>query len=428
MAAERVPFPQVMEEFDQDDRVSYSKTDSKWILENTDGSEWEWNESASKWMPSLDESLLAEQSKVYEVAGVVDDAPPTNSARRGQKRTSDDANAHEPSKRPKQNHPPKERKNTAVYVTNLPLDVTRKEVIDVFSKYGVIAEEIDSGRERVKLYHDDDGKPKGDGLVVYFRPESVPLAIQMLDDSDFRIGQSSGGRMRVKEADMSYKKQKDNSGENGGEAPKGQDKRKADRDKSMIKKRTEKLNAKLADWSDDEDVSAIAATSSRWDKVVVLKHMFTLKELADDPAALLDIKEDIRDECARLGSVTNVVLFDKEEDGVVTVKFATPEAANACVSVREQQFFSFTILNCLMNKPLADLMVQAMHGRWFGGQSVIAHIATGAEKFSKTKPKKSWEEDEEDGTETKRLDEFGEWLERGDGHEGDGPGGGEQIR
>jgi HIV Tat-specific factor 1 len=46
--------------------------------------------------------------------------------------------------------------------------------------------------------------------VVYFRPESVPLAIQMLDDTDFRFGRPGPmGSMRVKAADFSYKKQKD---------------------------------------------------------------------------------------------------------------------------------------------------------------------------------------------------------------------------
>lgn len=48
---------------------------------------------------------------------------------------------------------------------------------------------------------------------------------------------------------------------------------------------------------------------------------------------MLEIKEDIRDECAKLGEVTNVVLFDKEQDGVASVRFATAEAADACVRV-----------------------------------------------------------------------------------------------
>lgn len=84
------------------------------------------------------------------------------------------------------------------------------EVHSVFSKCGVIAEEIDSGKPRIKLYTDDTGNFKGDALIVYFRQESVSLAIQMLDDTDFRFGaEGLSGKMRVKEADFSYKKQKD---------------------------------------------------------------------------------------------------------------------------------------------------------------------------------------------------------------------------
>lgn len=36
--------------------------------------------------------------------------------------------------------------------------------------------------------------------------------------------------------------------------------------------------SKLADWDDDEP-STLPDTSSRFDKVVVLKHMFTLEEI-----------------------------------------------------------------------------------------------------------------------------------------------------
>ncbi len=53
----------------------------------------------------------------------------------------------------------------------------------------------------------------------------------------------------------------------------------------------------------------------------------------EDPGAMLEIKEDIREECAKLGEVTNVVLFDKEPDGVASVRFANAQAARACVDV-----------------------------------------------------------------------------------------------
>lgn len=38
------------------------------------------------------------------------------------------------------------------------------------------------------------------------------------------------------------------------------------------------MRSKLTDW-DDDDPSTLQDTSSKWDKVVILKHMFTLQEL-----------------------------------------------------------------------------------------------------------------------------------------------------
>lgn len=245
----------------------------------------------------------------------------------------------------------------------------------------MIAEEIDSGRPRIKMYEDDKGQFKGDALVVYFRPESVDLAVQMLDDSDFRLGESSkGGRMRVQVADYSYKKQTD--------VPKQTDQseqkaKSQNRDKQKIIKKTQKMNSRLADW-DDDDPQVVQETSSKWDKVVIIKHMFTLEELEEDPAVMLEIKEDIREECEKLGPVSNVQLFDQEPDGVASVRFKDVTAAEACVNV--------------------------MSGRWFDQRQLEAFIATGKEKFKRSNAKQADldEEDEEDGG---RLDKFGSWLE-----------------
>lgn len=233
--------------------------------------------------------------------------------------------------------------------------MTVEEVREVFSrKCGVIAEEIDSGKPRIKLYTDEKGAFKGDALIVFFKAPSVDMAIMLLDDTEFRIGDTTNGKMRVQAADSSYKKVQHNDEEEK-EKPKTSMK-----DKQKIIKKTQKLDARLADWS-DEETSSIVETSSRWDKVVILKHMFTLEELAEDPAAILDIKEDIREECSKLGEVTNVVLFDGEEDGVASVRFSNTEAAKACVGV--------------------------MDGRSFAGQKVVAYISDGKEHFKKSKKK-----------------------------------------
>lgn len=59
---------------------------------------------------------------------------------------------------------------------------------------------------------------------------------------------------------------------------------------------------------------------NRHSRVVVLKHMFSLQELNEDASLLLDLKDDVRDECSSLGEVTNVVLYD------VWYIFPTPQS------------------------------------------------------------------------------------------------------
>ena len=59
-----------------------------------------------------------------------------------------------------------------------------------------------------------------------------------------------------------------------------------------------------------------------------------------------------------------------------------------------------------------------MNGRFFAGTRVEAYIADGSEKFKKSNEKKvrieGDENDKEGGDEeSKRLDEFGSWLEEG---------------
>lgn len=73
---------------------------------------------------------------------------------------------------------------------------------------------------------------------------------------------------------------------------------------------TTTVRRKLADWSSDEEDAGTIAGRAKHSRVVVLQGMFTLKELEVDATLLLDLKEDVREECESLGTVTNVVLYD----------------------------------------------------------------------------------------------------------------------
>lgn len=217
--------------------------------------------------------------------------------------------------------PPSERKskNTAVFV-RIPFDAAFDEVVERFSKCGLI-EEDDEGEPKVKMYAREDGTFSGEALVVYFKEDSVSLAINILDDAELRFGEPSS-RMSVQRAEFRHKNEN-----SGGESKprKVVNRKKTTKRLGRMQKyalyshhyRGSQCRArKLEEWVDEdnfgpaiteEDTQMSANKNSR---VVVLKHMFTLKELEEDPSLLLDLKEDVREECETLGEVTNVVLYD----------------------------------------------------------------------------------------------------------------------
>ena len=224
-----------------------------------------------------------------------------------------------------QAQPERKSKNTAIYVTGLPLDAEMDEIVERFSKCGLIEEDYE-GEPKVKMYARDDGTFSGEALVVYFKEESVMLAVNILDDAEFRIGESST-RMSVAKAEFENKHE---TKAGGGDKPrKTVDKKRATKRIGKMQKCVSihyflcqpligsiRMYRKLGEWGDDdgfgpstteEDKSSAANKNSR---VVVLKHMFTLKELEEDAALLLDLKEDVREECETLGEVTNVILYD----------------------------------------------------------------------------------------------------------------------
>ncbi|EJD52695.1 hypothetical protein AURDEDRAFT_111297 [Auricularia subglabra TFB-10046 SS5] len=370
--------------FDVDDpHIHFSRGTGRWEYEDDDGNTMEWDMVKSAWVPVVDDELLKKQQAAYSVAGVDEEAPALEPRAKKRKKEEDPdlpVNIKRPKKGGASAAPrPQVSKNTAVYVTGLPPDATKDEVVERFSKFGLIMED-DEGAPKVKMYARDDGSFNGEALVVYFKEESVTLAVTMLDDAELRVGIDKT-RMSVQKADFTHKQPQ--QAEVKSSAPRVVDKKKAT-------KRIGKMQKKLEEWGSDDDFGpsreapkkAGPASTSR---VVVLKHMFSLAELDEDASLLLDLKDDVREECSNLGDVTNVVLYDKEPDGIMTVKFRDPVSAQACVI--------------------------KMNGRFFGGRRIEAWVYDGKQRYQRTGDRNAEDGDED---EKARLDAFSEWLMQGE--------------
>ncbi|RDB16776.1 Splicing factor U2AF-associated protein 2 [Hypsizygus marmoreus] len=380
--------------FADDPRIYFSQAAESWRLEQDDGTELEYDASKGVWVPLVDEDLVKRQQAAYSVAGVDEETPAAPVlAREGKKRKApEDYTSATPiseagpsikrGRNEKNEKPQAERKskNTAVYVTGLPPDTEADELVERFSKCGVI-EEDDSGEPKVKMYAKDDGTFSGEALVVYFKEDSVTLALNILDDAELRFGDPKTV-MKVSKADFGHKA-------SGGGAGAQEHKPRKTMDKKRASKRIGKMQKKLLEWDDEDGFGPMlkpeedAKVVNQNSRVVVLKHMFTLKELEEDAALLLDLKEDVREECASLGEVTNVILYDKEDDGIMTVKFRDPISAKACLL--------------------------KMNGRFFAGRRIEASLFSGKQRFKRT----GAGEDvggEGDEAEKKRLDDFAQWL------------------
>lgn len=60
------------------------------------------------------------------------------------------------------------------------------EFIQLMSKFGIIMRDPQTEEFKVKLYKDNQGNLKGDGLCCYLKRESVELALKLLDEDEIR--------------------------------------------------------------------------------------------------------------------------------------------------------------------------------------------------------------------------------------------------
>jgi len=228
------------------------------------------------------------------------------------------------------------QKNTSVYVSGLPLDITLEEFTEMMQKYGIIQTNPTTNQLKIKLYYDKEGNLKGDGLCNYLKKESVTLAINMLHESKMR--QSSV--VKVQPAKFELKGEYD---------PTKKPKMLSKKEKKQIQKQIDK---KL-DWK-----LGSSEKVSKYDKVVIFKNLFKPSIFDTNPVLITEIKDDLRSQCEAFGTVKKVVLFDRHCEGVCSVAFKEVKDAITCMESLNGRLFSGNKIEASLWDGVTDYQIE----------------------------------------------------------------------
>ncbi|XP_049292870.1 HIV Tat-specific factor 1 [Anopheles funestus] len=369
----------------EEDR-EYGYEDGVHTYKDKDGAVYFWDDERKAWFPKVDDDFMAmyqlnygfidntSSGSVPAVAGRVTTGEGSTAARQfpGRNIDEDDVDEQDEAQRAlpkgkKRKAPPEPPKwfdmapehNTKVYVSNLPMDISEEEFGEVMSKCGMVMKDPKTHKLKLKLYREADGTLKGDGLCHYIKIESVDLALKILDNYDVR-----GHKIKVQRAEFQMR------GEyNPTLKPKMRKKE---------KERLKKMQESLFDWRPEK----MRGERSKHERIVIIKNLFEPSLFDREVHLLLEYQNDLREECAKCGTVRRVLLYDRHPEGVAQITMGDPEEA--------------------------DLVVQMMNGRYFGQRQLTAAIWDGRTKYRIA---------ETDADIDKRRGNWEEFLETDDGGE-----------
>eukprot|EP00980_Cylindrotheca_fusiformis_P012408 scaffold3046_cov105-Cylindrotheca_fusiformis.AAC.7 len=258
------------------------------------------------------------------------------------------------SKKQKKSKFAKKNAKNWIYATGLPTNagITVDDVHKFFSKVGILDLDPETLKPKIKLYHTQSGELKGDASICFARPESVDLALQILDESPW----DEKHTIRIQRAKFEAK--------DGTNSAHGGIKRR--KPVSEARRKVARLALLQAQ---DEGFGERLSGGRKGLRIVVVKNM--MEGIADGK-----LEEEIHSYCQEHGQVEKITCIEKTK--VVIVKFAEPPAASNAIEA--------------WNGKLNERTKKKMEAFYWDGVT-------------------DYTQKEDDGDEEERHEEFGKWLE-----------------
>lgn len=239
--------------------------------------------------------------------------------------------------------------------------MTHEQLETFCAKCGILLPDPRTGRARIKIYTDEQGRVKGDALATYALRPSVLNAVEILDGALLREG---GPPVRVAEASFDHKQARTQLS-----ADVSQARVQSTADAAPRLSVRDFVQEKMS-WEDDDD-NADKKNQSSASRIVILKNVFE-----PDKADYQVISEDMQEGCEQIGDVDKITVFEGNEHGVVAVKFGSIQSCLRCI--------------------------QVMNGRWYDGRQLSAQFYDGHTDYRHK---------ESDADREERERNWKEWLE-----------------
>eukprot|EP01064_Diplonema_japonicum_P029509 TRINITY_DN4799_c2_g1_i1.p1 TRINITY_DN4799_c2_g1~~TRINITY_DN4799_c2_g1_i1.p1 ORF type:complete len:451 (+),score=121.96 TRINITY_DN4799_c2_g1_i1:62-1414(+) len=192
--------------------------------------------------------------------------------------------------------------NTSVYVHNLPDGTTGEMLAEYFKKVGVIKIDPITKKPKAKVYKDNDG------LVTFMKPESVQLAVDLLDGAVF--DETTKHTVNVKPAEFKKK---------GTVFKPREDLQEYQQQMRRVKKQqTEKLG-----WNEsDSDPNA---------RTVVVRNCFSPEDFRTELNLAARLKKTMQTASEKHGPVDSVKVYPEHPDGVIMIRYKSFISAQECL-------------------------------------------------------------------------------------------------